>query len=203
MAWTDIIDDINNVIVANGTNAIRAVDLNPILIAICNQAANEIGDLGTLSTTAKNTIVAAINEVDGKPSGGVTIHSGTDNPNTTPPASFVQGDFYDQQNGGGSTIAFWQYNGIKWVQEIGAEASKSSPIVSTSTGYTVLDADKVIIYTGALGTDEIEIPAAGDSLERELEAVNRAGVAINFDTSYVDYSGASVTVIPANSKIKT
>lgn len=106
---------INTWIVTNGNNEITAAVLNPILIAMVEQANNVTGELTDLTTTTQDNLVAAINELNTAISGitttGIQIYSGADNPNDVPPPIFVTGDFYVQTG----TNEIWQYNGVTWL----------------------------------------------------------------------------------------
>ena len=101
---------INLHIVANGSNEITADVLRPILQAMLAQPNDKIGELGDLDTTDKTTIVNAINELVSASSGGFIVHSGTPDPNVTPPGSFGIGDWYVR-----SGTSLYQYNGTTWV----------------------------------------------------------------------------------------
>lgn len=94
MTKAEVIIFIRAWIYANGANLITADILRPILEEMLLQPNNLIGELSTLNTTSKNTLVAAINEiVAGAGTGGLKVLVGTADPNVTPP-SFVVGDFY-------------------------------------------------------------------------------------------------------------
>ena len=101
---------INLHIVANGNNEITADVLRPILEAILEQPNDKVGELGDLDTIDKTNIVNAINELVSASGGGFAIHSGTADPNVTPPGSFGIGDWYIR-NG----TSLYQYNGNTWV----------------------------------------------------------------------------------------
>ena len=117
MTEQQVIDLINQWIVANGNNEITATVLNPILIAMIQQSNDKIGELGDLNTDDKDTIVEAINWVYSQiSSGAITIHTGGDNPNYTPPASYAVGDFYSQLDVMSNPLYLWQYTGVEWAK---------------------------------------------------------------------------------------
>ena len=111
MTQAQVIAFIQTWIIANGNEEITADVLRPILEAMVNQPNDLIGDLGTLTTTATGDLVQAINEINANINGGLVVHSGTVNPNTTPPSSFNLGDFYLD------TVAslFYQYDSNGWI----------------------------------------------------------------------------------------
>ena len=117
--YTTVLGQINTYIVANGNNEITANVLNPILKIILDFASNNIGDLSTLTTDEKNSIVESINSLkqnfDNLVNKGVQLHTGYDDPNTTPPPTYNYADFYMQlDSGDDSPIYLWQWNGIEW-----------------------------------------------------------------------------------------
>ena len=114
----DPLDLINTYIVTNHNNEITAIVLNPVLQAIVLEYRDFIGDLNTLTTPDTEDLVQAINSLQTQFYGftfeGVQVYSGTDDPNDTPPLSYNVADFYKQLDGGGNTIALFQYNGTIW-----------------------------------------------------------------------------------------
>lgn len=115
MTQQQVIALIQQWIVANGNEEITADVLRPILEAMVNQPNDLMGDLNDLTTTNKDSVVDAINEVNNLSNGGVTIHYGSDTPFITPPVSFELGDYYAQLDGS-SVLGFWQYNGNDWIE---------------------------------------------------------------------------------------
>lgn len=101
---------IQQFIVANGNNEITANVLRPILEAMLQQPNDKIGDLPNLNTTDKTNIVNAINEIVNSGNTGFAIHSGSADPNVTPPAGFGIGDWYIR-----NLSSIYQYNGSTWV----------------------------------------------------------------------------------------
>lgn len=85
MTKQQVIALIQQWIVANGNEEITADVLRPILEAMVNQPNDLIGDLNDLTTTNKDSVVDAINEVNNLSNGGITIHYGSDTPFITPP----------------------------------------------------------------------------------------------------------------------
>lgn len=116
MTLTDVINQINAFIIANGSNAITADVLRPILLGMVQQPNDLTGDLDDLSTTDTSNLVAALNEVNAALGDliGLTIHTGADTPVVTPPVSFNIGDFYAQEVAS-VVVSFWQYTGVEWV----------------------------------------------------------------------------------------
>lgn len=115
MTEAQVIAMIQQYIVENHNEEITANVLRPILEAMVSQPNDLIGDLDSLTTTYKNDLVGAINEVHTLSQNGLTIHYGTDLPNDTPPAGQDLGDFYAQIDNT-DIVSFWQYNGNEWVE---------------------------------------------------------------------------------------
>jgi hypothetical protein len=110
MTEAQVLALINLYIIANGNNEITANVLRPVLVAMLEQPNNKVGDLGSLATTDQSSIVAAINEIVNSGSSGFDIHTGTADPNVTPPGSFGIGDWY-VRNG----TSLYQNNGSSWI----------------------------------------------------------------------------------------
>lgn len=110
MTEAQVLALINQFIIANGNNEITADVLRPILVAILEQPNDKVGELGDLQTTDQSNIVDAINELVNNSNNNFEIHSGVDDPNSNPPASFSIGDWYIRD---GSSL--YQYNGSTWV----------------------------------------------------------------------------------------
>jgi len=186
-----VVDLINQEIVANGNNEITADVLRPVLLAMLSQVNDLIGDPTAIPA---DTLVEQINDVEENQPSGVTIYSGTADPNVTPPASFALGDFY-QQTSGPDTVGFYQFNGTAWARQNTVEDNNRKAINPISAAYTVADTDYTIIYTGTNAADIIQLPDPADYSSRILKVVNRSANNINFDTSYIDTDGSSVTLI--------
>ena len=157
---------INSFIVANGNNEITANVLRPILIAMLEQPNDKVGELGDLQTTDKSSIVAAINELVGA-SSGFDIHTGTADPNVTPPGTFGIGDWYIR-NG----TSLYQYNGTTWV------------LVTAASGNTIVA--QSFTYTAPTNTFTLaQIPSAIIDIQ--------IGNGCNYD-SYATVTGADVEI---------
>jgi len=115
MSYADVLEQIQEFIVANGSNDITADVLRPILESILGQPNELIGDLGD-STVDGSTIVEMLNALkeDLEAVSGITIHTGTNTPLVSPPVTFLRGDFFAQIVASVS-ISFWQFNGLTWV----------------------------------------------------------------------------------------
>lgn len=199
--WTDIRADINAQITANGANAITGPVLNAILLAVCDLSEQENGDLTSLNTTAKTNLVGAINEVLASATPGLEVLSGTTDPNVSPPASFNEGDFYKQVTGGGAFVAWWQYDGNVWINQVDKFVAQNDSTISIKgASHTVLKGEKTIIYTGSNPADIITIGTPADNLNRVVEIINQHSANINFSTTYKDYTGADVTTIALQAK---
>ncbi|HET8838501.1 MAG TPA: hypothetical protein VFM82_05840 [Flavobacteriaceae bacterium] len=116
MTKAQVILLIQQSIITNGNEEITADVLAPILEAMVNQPNDLIGVLTNLSTIDQTTLVAAINEVyqTAANNQGIVIHTGTADPNVTPPASFSITDYYHQVDTGINFL--WQYNGTNWIK---------------------------------------------------------------------------------------
>lgn len=117
--YATVISQIDAYIVANGNNEITANVLNPILKVITDFANNTIGDLDTLTTSDKTTVVNAINSLktafDNLNNNGVQLLTGYDDPNVTPPPSYNYADFYMELDvTDDSPIQLWQWSGTEW-----------------------------------------------------------------------------------------
>lgn len=117
--YAQVISEINTFIVTNHNNEITAEVLNPILVLITDFANNTIGDLNTLTTDQKDTVVAAINSLKNNlnniVNNGVQLYSGMGDPNASPPPTYKPADFYLQVDFDDLPVRLWQFNGITWV----------------------------------------------------------------------------------------
>ena len=129
MTYQDVINLIQQEIIANGNNEITADVLRPVLEEMVNFPNDSIGNLSSLNTTDQTNIVNAINEVLNA-TGGIVILNGTTEPNLNPPPSFSLGNFYNRVSAGGATIAYYVFNGNEWF----LLANSSTP-VSNSKKY--------------------------------------------------------------------
>jgi hypothetical protein len=202
MSWTTIKADIDSVITANGSNAITGALLNPILKEICDLAEAENGDLSTLNTTDKSSLVNSINEVlSAITDPQISVLSGTIPPTVAPPPSFSTGDFFKLETGGGAFISWYQYDGNKWINLVDKLTNQqTSGIVVKSASYSITEFDKTIIYTGSNVADIITIGNPAGNINREVEVINQFASDINFSPTYIDYLGASVTAITGQQK---
>ena len=117
--YSEVINQINTYIVANGNNEITANVLNPILKLLTDFANNSMGDFDALTTDASDNLVAAINSlkqnIEDSENNSVKLHTGIDNPNITPPASFNYADYYMQIDElDNSAIQLYQWTGYEW-----------------------------------------------------------------------------------------
>lgn len=121
MTDAELIEFINDWIYTNHNNEITAATLNPVLQAIRQRLADVAGDLGDLATVDQTNLVAAINEVYNMigsiETGGIKLHSGTANPNITPPLSFGYADFYMQKDLFNNPVQLFQWNGFVWTTD--------------------------------------------------------------------------------------
>lgn len=107
------INNINQYIVENHNNEITANILNPILIELANLF-DLVGDLSDLNTTDKDSVVDAINEAISLIAPGAQIHTGTADPNVTPPETYAVGDLYSRLTIGGDPYQIYMFNGVEW-----------------------------------------------------------------------------------------
>lgn len=157
--YATVLGQINTYIVANGNNEITANVLNPILGLILDFANNNIGDLDTLTTDEKNSIVESINSLkqnfDDLVNNGVQLYTGINDPNDIPPATYNYADFYMQLDIDSLPIKLWQWNGFEWVDSSSGGVSTSDDVENLSgvPGANVTEAldyidDNVIHTTG-------------------------------------------------------
>lgn len=114
---------INSVVYTNANQEITAALMNPMLIAMLTQPNDAIGDLGDLDTTTQTNLVSAINEVFNivdSYTTEITVHTGTNDPNVVPPASFQAPDIYKRVVAG-DVLGVWMYNGTSWISIIPTE----------------------------------------------------------------------------------
>jgi hypothetical protein len=119
MTFAQLITLINTYIVANGNNEITANVLNPILQALAEFTNNKIGDLDTLTTSDKTSVVNSINSLktdfNNLNNNGVQLHIGYDSPLVTPPSTYNYADFYMELDSlDDSPIQLWQWSGTEW-----------------------------------------------------------------------------------------
>ena len=141
MTLTDVINQINAFIIANGSNAITADVLRPILLSMVQQPNDLTGELDDLTTTETSNLVAALNEVNAALGDliGLTIHTGADTPVVAPPVSFNIGDFYAQEVAS-VVVSFWQYTGVEWVNIKNTIDDASTSLESTWSSEKIQEA---------------------------------------------------------------
>lgn len=112
------IDEIEDFIIANGTEDITADVLRPLLVGLGNAVKATTGDPSLLNTLSDN-LVDAVNEVRALAvnAGGSKRFTGTADPNVTPPIGYALYDYYARYNGG-ALISAYQYNGYNWIEII-------------------------------------------------------------------------------------
>lgn len=177
MTYLQIIALINQWIITNGNREITAAVLNPVLRAMTDWVLSIVGVNSELNTTDKSTLVAAINEVNTN-LGNINInsaqvYSGLDNPNTTPPPSFSEADFYNQVDAFNTTVALYIYDGVIW-RNITSSFEDKTPVniwqiyngvsVTVPTGFVVTRvADLNDIYNTVSGGTIVanEMPITG------------------------------------------
>lgn len=134
--YATVLAQINTYIVANGNNEITANVLNPILDLILDFANNNMGDLDSLTTSEKNSLVESINslkqELDDSVNVGVKLYSGQDDPNTTPPPSYNYADFYMQLDIDDNPLTLWQWNGFDWIDASLEPSTETDNIINNS-----------------------------------------------------------------------
>jgi hypothetical protein len=144
--YATVLSQINTYIVANGNNEITANVLNPILKLMLDFANNNIGDLDTLTTDEKNSVVEAINSLkqnfDDLVNNGVQLYTGIDDPNDVPPPTYKYADFYMQLDIDSLPVKLWQWNGFVWTDESMEPETDSDNVNNNSDvpGVSVTDA---------------------------------------------------------------
>jgi len=145
--YAEALEAINDYIVSNGNNEITGPVLNAVLNVMLDFVNNNIGYLDTLATDQKNSVVEAINSLkqnfDDLVNKGVQLHTGHNNPNTTPPATYNYADFYMQLDiSDDSPVKLWQYNGIEWLDYSEVPSTNSDNVENNSDvpGVSVTDA---------------------------------------------------------------
>ncbi len=180
MTPSEVLTMINTQLPTNGSNEITAAVLRPVLTAMVNQINDLVGN-GANLPDGSDTVIEAINNA--LPS-SITIHTGTEDPNITPPSSFDVGDFYSQ-TASSVIIAFWQNNGIQWIEVLSRYEQKLRGVRTVSIGTDFKINDDVIIYNGSNPTHYIIFPDVETSQGRIITLVNLSGVMIITD-EYLD-----------------
>ena len=153
--YATVLEQINTYIVANGNNEITANVLNPILKLMLDFANNNIGDLDTLTTDEKNSIVESINSLkqnfDDLVNNGVQLYTGIDDPNVTPPPTYNYADFYMQLDIDSLPVKLWQWNGFVWTDASQEPETESDNVNNNSDvpGLSVTDALNYLQLNGS------------------------------------------------------
>lgn len=191
--YTTVLDQINAYIVANGSNDITANVLNPILQYLLNFSNNNIGDLSTLTTSENNSVVESINSLkdlfENLTNNGVQLHTGINDPNSTPPIAYNYADFYMQLDVDDLPVKLWQWNGFEW-----ADTSKNSDILLNQYSSTPSDwaaqsyASGLVVFYGGKQWLSKESTVAGDvpSVSSKWEEVTFEALAGKKPTIYKD-----------------
>lgn len=145
------LDLINDIFVANGAQEITGENSNAVLQKIVYSIYSLTGDNTDLETVAKDSLVEAINEVNGLVNqlNSIKLYTGTEDPNVTPPngGNFNTLDFYmRQQNVGGNMVNIDLFintsiPGVNWLSLL----NKDNIFVSTLP--TTGDSTKLYIRT--------------------------------------------------------
>lgn len=172
--YIQALQQINTYIVANGNNEITANVLNPILKIMLDFANNTIGKLDDLTTSQKENVVAAINSLqqafDDVNNTGVQLHTGIDDPNVTPPATYNYADFYMQLDSlDQSPVKLWQWNGFEWLDYSEVPSTNSDNVGNNSnvSGSSVTDALNNLLVASGL-TEQIEFTATGGETTHDI-----------------------------------
>lgn len=151
MTEQQVINLINSIIRANGNEEITGSILNSVLLAMVEQPNDLIGDFNNTTVTGDsvvekiNTLLGLINNVS-----SIKVHTGENDPNITPPASYNVADFYAQTSAG-NVIELWQYNGVEWVSQNNIIDDNNISANSTYSSEKIIDLfnsqDGVILVT--------------------------------------------------------
>lgn len=134
---------INAQIKANDNKEITGNILNLVLKEMVAQPNLLIGDLSSLSTGISNDLVSAINWLLTQISGGnIVIHTGQNNPNETPPATYTVGDFYSQLDVMNNPLYLWQYTGTEWARISNYIDDSIEALDTTWSSYKISEAIK-------------------------------------------------------------
>lgn len=202
--YATVLSQINTYIVANGNNEITANVLNPILKLMLDFANNNIGNLDTLTTDEKNSIVEAINSLkenfNDLVNNGVQLYTGIDNPNDTPPPTYKYADFYMQVDIDSLPVKLWQWNGFEWTDESGDPATESDNVLNNSDvyGVTVTDALNNLLTERIIDAKQFGAKADGTTNDTDiLQAYLDSGQGIyifpkgNYSISGIDVNAYS------------
>lgn len=212
--YATVIGQINTYIVANGNNEITANVLNPILVLLADFANNNIGDLSTLTTDEKNSVVEAINSLkqnfDDLVNNGVQLYTGIDNPNTTPPPTYKYADFYMQVDIDSLPVKLWQWNGFVWT-DASQEPQTESDNVNNNSDVPGISVTEALNYLLSNGTNFPKRQFTADGVQTTFNLTTTAlanivfwnGAPLDDDDWSQSGSTLSLTFTPANGdKIK-
>lgn len=188
--YTTVLDQINAYIVANGSNDITANVLNPILQYLLNFSNNNIGDLSTLTTSENNSVVESINSLkdlfENLTNNGVQLHTGINDPNSTPPIAYNYADFYMQLDVDDLPVKLWQWNGFEW-----ADTSKNSDILLNQYSSTPSDwaaqsypSGQVVFYGGK------QWIATANTVSGEIPSISAKWTDVTFEALASDIATA-------------
>ena len=207
MTKQEIITLIEGAIVANGTNDITADVLRPVLVSMATQINDAVGSLANLDTTTKDNIVNALNEMFNLPNGGgITILTGTANPNTTAPQVVSLGDFYNRTFSG-NTIEFYIFNGIEWVLLSNTQSEDIAGFFTgvlteyTGSSFSVGNDVTVAIYVGNVINAIANLPDPFNSENREITFINQSNNSIRTSNGYRKLNGTTTVVLDENKSI--
>lgn len=134
---------INAQIKANDNKEITGNILNLVLKEMVAQPNLLIGDLSSLSTGINDDLVSAINWLLTQISGGnIVIHTGQNNPNETPPATYTVGDLYSQLDVMNNPLYLWQYTGTEWARISNYIDDSIEALDTTWSSYKISEAIK-------------------------------------------------------------
>lgn len=193
---SEIITLINNEITSNGNNEITAEVLRPVLTAMVNQINDLVGSADNLPSGETN-VIDALNSIAPQ---NIQIHTGTADPNITPPSSFGLGDFYSQTLSS-VIIAFWQYNGILWTEILSREEQKLRTTYFIAGNLDIRSYDDTVIYNGTNTSDTLGLPSASLNKGKVLTIANVSDVQINIG-SYLDLSEGLNDTLASNKVLK-
>ena len=109
--------------------------------------ASNIGDLTTLTTTAKNNLVAAINEIDAKPAGGGTAADITyDNTTSGLTATDVQAAIDELSAGLNPPVFTWNGLSDAWTPALPLEQTGVGPNETVTPATGILPRDCTLYY---------------------------------------------------------
>lgn len=169
----EVLQTINSFIIANANNEITADVLRPILESMVNQINDLTGETLNLNTTDKTNLVNALNEIIQESGTGVTVHTGTGDPNVNPPASYVITDYYKRVVNG-TLAGLYIFNGSKWIliQDVGQAVQQTAKIIIQD--YTVQITDSIIIAVSGTQTVMAFLPQANQMPGRVLTLSNHS-----------------------------